>query len=159
MRTTPTLAKIIVLLTAVGALAALSAVPAQATGNVQHLRTFMTGAQEAPGPGDPDGLGIFSAVTTPHSLCYVITAKRIAPAAAAHIHAAPAGVPGDIVVGLEAPTSGFAMDCISTVPEAENTTETLTMSELAAIRANPSDYYVNVHNEPFQAGAIRGQLH
>lgn len=159
MRTTPTFVKTTGVLIAVGALVSLSAAPAQAGGTVQHIRTFMTGAQEAPGPGDSDGLGIFSAITTPNSLCYVMTAKKIEPAAAAHIHKAPVGVPGDIVVGLQAPTSGFAMDCITTVPESENTTETLTMSELEAIRANPSDYYVNVHNELFPAGAIRGQLH
>ncbi len=36
---------------------------------------------------------------------------------------------------------------------------TTTTPELAAdIGANPSDYYVNVHNPAFPAGAIRGQL-
>jgi hypothetical protein len=40
-----------------------------------------------------------------------------------------------------------------------NSTAVLTVSELAAIRANPDQFYVNVHNTPFPAGAIRGQLH
>jgi hypothetical protein len=35
----------------------------------------------------------------------------------------------------------------------------LLQSELDAIIADPSNYYVNVHNSPFPDGAIRGQLH
>jgi hypothetical protein len=30
---------------------------------------------------------------------------------------------------------------------------------VGAIAANPSGYYVNVHNIPYPDGAIRGQLH
>jgi CHRD domain len=118
----------------------------------------MTGAQEVPGPGDPDGFGVFAAVTEGDTLCYLVTARRIEPAAAAHIHAGARGVAGGIVVGLRPPTDGFAADCITTVPDAQNTTETLTVSELAAIKADPTQFYVNVHNASFQAGAIRGQL-
>jgi hypothetical protein len=143
----------------VGALAALSVAPAQATGSTQHLATLMTGAQEVPGPGDRDGFGIFVAVTNEHKLCYVVTARRIEPATAAHIHAGPAGVAGGIVVGLRAPTTGFAAACITAAPDDMNSTETLTVSELAAIRADASQFYVNIHNTPFPAGAIRGQLH
>jgi CHRD domain len=93
----------------------------------------------------------------------VITAKRIEPATLAHIHDGPRGVAGPIVVGLRAPTRGFAADCITTVPDAEQTPENsmmvLTESELAEIKAEPSQFYINVHNTPFPAGAIRGQLH
>jgi hypothetical protein len=143
----------------VGALTALSVAPAQATGSIQHLSTFLTGAQEVPGPGDGNGFGVFAAVTNERALCYVVTARRIEPATAAHIHAGPAGVAGGIVVGLRAPSTGLAAACIKAVPDDQNSTETLTVSELAAIRADASQFYVNVHNAPFPAGAIRGQLH
>jgi len=117
----------------------------------------MTGAAEMPGPGDPDGSGFFAAVVKGDKLCYVIAANRIEPATAARIHAAPAGVAGGIVVGLRAPNR-LAADCITTVPDAQDSTAVLTESESAAIVATPSDFYVNVHNATFPVGAIRGQL-
>jgi hypothetical protein len=118
----------------------------------------MTGAAEVPGPGDPDGRGVFVAVVKGDKLCYVIAANRIEAPIAAHIHVGAPNVAGPIVVGLQPPNRAAA-DCILTVPDAENSTETLTESELAAIVATPSNYYVNVHTPLFPAGAIRGQLH
>ena len=118
----------------------------------------LEGAQEVP-PADPDGRGIFAYVAGHDRICYVLTARRIAPATMAHIHAAPAGVNGDIVVGLIAPTDGFSHDCITAVPNTTpNTPEVLLESELDAIIADPTQFYTNVHNAEFPAGAIRGQL-
>jgi hypothetical protein len=148
------------ILACVAALWVLPTAPAHASASsVQVLATIMTGAQEVPGPGDNDGFGAFAAVTTEDKLCYVVAARRIDPATATHIHAGPADVAGGIVVGLLPPTRGLAADCIETVPDDMNSTAVLTVSELAAIRANPDQFYVNVHNTPFPAGAIRGQLH
>jgi CHRD domain len=147
----------------VGAVATMSvAPPASAsapTERVQVLSTFLTGATEVPGPGDANGFGAFAAVTKGDKLCYVLTARRIAPATLAHIHAGPRGVAGPIVVHLVPPATGFSADCIRTVPDDQNTMEDLSDSELAMIKARPSQFYVNVHNDPFPAGAIRGQLH
>ncbi|MFD1936261.1 CHRD domain-containing protein [Nonomuraea mangrovi] len=122
--------------------------------------TEMTGAQEVPGPGDPDGVGIFAWRVSGKSLCYIITAHNIDPATAAHIHQGPAGVAGPIVVTLKAPSEGFANDCIRAVREQtpENADTTLTRDELQAIVHNPSQFYTNVHNAEFPDGAIRGQL-
>ncbi len=68
----------------------------------------------------------------------------------AHIHVAPPGEPGPIVQGLDFP------------PGAENGvigTGTFTNPQLlAAIRANPDNYYVNVHTDVCRPGVIRGQL-
>jgi len=113
------------------------------------LHTQMTGEQEVP-PGDPNGFGSAHFALFPSSgkICYTLTAFRIAPANAAHIHEAPVGVAGDVVVTLRPPTFGISGECTSADPEL-----------VADIAANPSEYYVNVHNIPYPAGAIRGQLH
>jgi hypothetical protein len=127
--------------------------PAIAAGAVQ-----LDGGQEVP-PADPDGRGIFAYVAIHDTICYVLTARRIEPATLAHIHVGPRGVNGGIVVGLIAPTDGFSKDCIAAVPDTTpNTMEVLTQSELAAIIADPTQFYANVHNGPFPGGAIRGQM-
>lgn len=120
--------------------------------------TNMRGRFEIPGPGDDNGRGQFAAVITTRSLCYSMTAKKIEPATAAHIHIGGPDVAGPITVGLVLPTRQGVSDCIDPVPDDEDTEMTLSESELDAIRFGPAGFYINVHNKPFPAGAIRGQL-
>ena len=115
-------------------------------------RTFtveMTGAAEAPGPGDPDGSGtaVFRLNPGQGEICYELTVTNIDPAAAAHIHIAPVGVPGPVVVPLAPPTSGTSSGCAE-----------VSRDLIKAIIQNPEAYYVNVHNPAFPGGAVRGQL-
>lgn len=114
------------------------------------LSAQLTGAAEVPGPGDPDGSGMASLRVNAGQgeICYTLTVQNIAPATAAHIHAAPVGVAGPIVVPLVPPTSGTSTACAS-----------VSRQLAVALVANPQNYYVNVHNADFPAGAIRGQLH
>ena len=70
---------------------------------------------------------------------------------AGHIHHAPAGVPGPIVLPLHMSGNTTAMQ-IRDRGEASNPTLG------AAICANPSGYYVNYHTTTFMGGAVRGQL-
>jgi hypothetical protein len=146
----------------VGTLAVAPSAPAsaQSDSTPSHVAAAvvrLTGAQETQ-PADPDGSGLFAFAAFDSKLCYILTARNIEPATAAHIHAGRRGVAGDIVVGLRPPTSGLSADCITAVPGTSSDPNVLLQSELDAIIARPGDFYVNVHNDPFPAGAIRGQL-
>lgn len=113
------------------------------------LSFTLTGAAEAPGPGDTDGSGKVTLTLNPDKgeVCYEITVADIQPATAAHIHEAPAGKAGPVKVGLDAPKNGSSKGCVSADGEL-----------IKAMLKSPSNYYVNVHNAEFKAGAVRGQL-
>lgn len=111
--------------------------------------TALSGAAEVPGPGDPDGSGTAVLTVNPGvgQLCYTLTVADVAPIVAAHIHVGPAGVAGPVVVPLAPPVDGTSSACRDI------------QRELARdIVRNPENYYVNVHNQDFPAGALRGQL-
>jgi low temperature requirement protein LtrA len=104
--------------------------------------------------GDLDGFGSatvnFSNITTTSvTLCYAILVSNITAATAAHIHRGRSGVNGAIVVPFLAPVGspGRIAGCTSITP-----------TLYSAIRAFPSEFYVNVHNRVFPNGAVRGQL-
>jgi hypothetical protein len=127
---------------------ALAVVPAVAAGG-RPLSTTLTGEAEVPGPGDPDGSGSARITLNPGrgEVCFELTVSDIAPATAAHIHEAAAGVAGDVVVTLDPPTDGSSSGCVSAARD-----------EIKEILQHPEEYYVNVHNAEFPAGALRGQL-
>jgi hypothetical protein len=75
---------------------------------------------------------------------------------AGHIHQAPAGVAGPVVVPLfVAPTPATNARHIKQSGTATPNPGTTG----AALCANPEAYYVNYHTTAFLGGAIRGQLH
>ncbi|HEY7661360.1 MAG TPA: CHRD domain-containing protein [Actinomycetota bacterium] len=120
------------------------------------LQTQLSGANEVP-PADPDGVGVaeINVAARSGTLCFAIAVENITlPATAAHIHQAPAGSNGDIVVPLEPPvgfgsgSTGVSAGCLTG----------LSTKLLQAIERHPEQYYVNVHNADFPPGAVRGQL-
>lgn len=108
----------------------------------------LTGAAEV-GGGDPDGTGRATLYIDgdSSSICASLRVQNIDPSTAAHVHQAPAGVNGPIVLELPAPKTGQSFECKATSP-----------ALLSALVANPGAYYVNVHNAAFPGGAVRGQL-
>lgn len=141
-----------ILATSLAAAMAITAFAAPAAlGKGRPLKAELTGAAEVPVLGDPDGTGYahFRLNQGKRRICYTIQVNDIAPATAAHIHEGEAGVAGDIAVFLTAPDeTGFVKDCVHDVER----------SLIKAIRKQPALYYVNVHNDEFTGGALRGQL-
>lgn len=118
---------------------------------VDVLTATLNGANEVPGPGDPTALGAFRLYDTGvvDELCYVIDQGDLAPAALmAHIHAGDAATAGDVVHPLQLGPGPVSAGCDRGVDPALRT----------QILTTPSQFYCNLHNEPFPGGAIRGQL-
>ena len=137
-------------LVAVGAVVAVVPVTALAADSIKNplLSAKLVGKTEVP-KGDPDGSGVVNLVTTPAigKVCWTFTSvKKIAKPTAAHIHRGKAGVAGPVVVPFG--TAYKSKGCASA-----------SKSLINSILSNPGNYYVNIHNAKYPAGAIRGQLH
>ena len=152
---------------AAGLVAAI-AIPAVAFGNARQnpaaaTNTPYVAALNGPNEitattltADPDGLGgaafTFDLTAATPNVCWDLSYGNIEQPMMAHIHQAPAGVDGPIVITVNPATLGAtsATGC-SNLPVPEQTAA-------AAVVANPANFYVNIHNGSYPAGAIRGQL-
>lgn len=114
------------------------------------LTSTLTGLQEVPRPGDPDATGTarFRLDPADGQLCGELNVRGADPASAAHIHRGAAGAGGPPVVTLITPdASGHSEGCVAVDP-----------AQAREIALRPYDFYINVHNPAFPAGALRGQL-
>jgi CHRD domain len=140
---------------AVIAVAGLTAGAVVATGQGSADDTLfatLNGRQE-PGGGDNNGKGAASVVVDGRTVCVSWAVSDLVRIVGAHIHKAPRGQNGDIVVDPKAANgqngSHATLGGCATVSRA-----------LARdIKRHPAQYYVNVHTTAFPGGAIRGQLH
>ena len=114
-----------------------------------RLRAELTGAAEAPGPGDPDGRGEATLVLEPgHSqLCYRIEVSGVTGVVGTALHRGSAGQQGAVVLGLDPPEGGSVESCV-----------TAARTLLEQVRRSPEGYYLNVRSEEHPNGALRGQL-
>ena len=123
-------------------------VATQEAKNDGFVTTTLSGANEVD-LGDADGGGVFrfTVKSQARQLCYELSTSSITEATTATINAGDSSSNGNVVIALEAPTSGRSQGCVSGDAKA-----------ITDIAANPSRYYVNVTNAEFPNGAIRGQL-
>jgi len=127
----------------------LAVSPASADNGYLYANLF--GANERPGPGDPDAIGrvVITINDAANQICASVQfTNATLPATGMHIHLAPAGSPGPVVVPFTAPTSNQVYECKTVENEAL----------LDNIAANPSQYYFNIHNAEYPGGFARGQL-
>ncbi len=145
---------------------ALAPAPAQAA--EEPLFAVLSGNEEcnavAPpaGPvcrvGDRDAFGsatiLISQAPGAALLCFALTIDNLNVAAnAAHIHSGNATFNGGVVVNLAPPVGPAASN-----PGASSGCVAIAAATAAAIVANPTRFYINVHNAQFPGGAARGQL-
>ena len=101
-------------------------------------------------PQDEDGSGTahVALIISEDRLCYSLEASDIKPATKAHIHEGTAKEAGPTVVKLDPPPEDRSSSGCTDVNGAL----------LRDLLWKPQNYYVDVHNEEFPRGAIRGQL-
>ena len=150
------IAVLTVVLSVVGAV--MTASGALADEKTATFTIRLSGAAEVcpTAPGTCGGPGTGTATITvdrnARTLCYTITTQDVAlPLLAAHIHVAPVGQAGPVVIPL-------FTEAVNAATVGPTCLTGLDKNLLKAIIRNPQNYYVNVHNAAFPNGAIRGQL-
>ena len=116
------------------------------------------------GVGDPNGRGkaVVRVNVSGQRVCFDLSWRQIAAPSAAHIHDGDPGRVGPVVVNLFTTGDEAAadeQDLPDSVREVGGCVRVVDGALLRKIKNNPGNYYVNVHNDDFADGAIRGQLH
>ncbi len=137
------------------ALLPLLLAPSAAQATSATFSVSMTGAQEVPGPGDPDGSasGTITLDDATGLVSWSFTYANIDAPTLMHIHGpnASAGVGAGVFIGLGVATSGGAGTLVSSLTHGN-------LAQLTQILSAPGTFYVNIHNGPFPGGAVRGQV-
>ena len=126
----------------------LSAAPAGAIPVIYNVP--LDPVQEVDGIGTPNqgepgasGLATLTLDAATDSISWSISVAGLTmPLSGAHIHQAPAGVNGGVVIDFSAALVGGP----------------IVDADVDAVLANPTGYYVNLHNSVRPGGAIRGQI-
>jgi hypothetical protein len=110
----------------------------------------LTGAEVVPTPGDLNGSGMgrFHFYPMKHKICYRVTVSGIQTATKAHLHMGGVGEEGSSVKLNLLPPRNSARECVRGLGE----------RFIKKIAHNSSSYYVDVHNNEYPGGALRGQL-
>jgi hypothetical protein len=152
-----TLGVVAALLAVLGLLAAQTI----ASADVRVRKARLSGANEIPA-ADPDGTGMAKVRINDDAgtVCFNISWKDIESPTMSHIHDGDATENGPIVVTLF--DNAFASPNDHPLPDTIHAVSGCAVDQdpalLDDIQNNPRDFYVNVHNQEFGGGAIRGQL-
>jgi len=117
-------------------------------GNVEqvHFAATLSGDEEVP-PSGSTGTGLATLVYDPKSNSLAWSVKHdLTDATMAHIHLAPVGENGEVVLDLGSPVTG-------------SITGKAVIDEILEDEIVQSLTYINVHSDEFPDGAIRGQIH
>ena len=144
---------VVALALAVGMVAGFQTGPAFAVTTLTHN---LTGRAEVPGPGDPNGSGKASITFYPnqHKVCFDLQWRKIRSPMASHIHIGEKGVAGNVKVTLFSTTKPLP----HTIHRVQGCVHRVKEKLIRRIMNHPRLYYVNIHNKPYPAGALRGQL-
>ncbi len=113
----------------------------------------MTGANEVPGPGDPDGSATGTLTVNPgtNTLAWNFTYSNLDALTGFHIHTGAVGVSGGVFVGLGTATTGGPNTLVNSVANQTNAT-------INSLLATPESFYLNLHTTAFPGGAVRQQI-
>lgn len=132
-----------------GSLALLSVVVAAPAARAEEkvLTAAMTAAEETPpGPDGATGAATITIDEAKNTLCYDVSwSEEVGTPNAGHIHKGQKGLAGPAVVNFQLPDK--PKDCLQ-----------VEAGVLKEIVADPGGHYVNIHNNEYPAGAVRGQL-
>jgi len=146
-------------------LGAIVALPFQAGAATVTHSFNLSGAQEVPAVGSlAAGSAQFTIDDQAGTITFFSAIFNLQGApAAAHIHAAAAGVNGPVVfdLGANSDSAGPVIIGPFSVPNSlamAGVSKTIDVALAAAINATPWLYYMNVHTSAFPGGEVRGQL-
>jgi hypothetical protein len=126
------------------------------------LRATLSGVEEIDpetgnrGAGDLNASGRARVEVFPEGVFYRLRFEGLEekPATRGHIHLGAPGENGPILVTLfdspEEPVESRSKGCVAP--------DVAPRAVIELLKENPGEFYVNVHNEEFPNGAIRGQL-
>jgi hypothetical protein len=146
------LTRVIVALTLLSLTIGVAVAGAQRRHN--EFEAKMRGRFETP-KGPATAKGTFRVEFRNGQACYRMSVRGLgARPVAAHIHKAPKGTNGGIVIDLRIGPNTFK----GVSPRVARKCVPAQASVVSAIRRNPSGYYANVHTAKNPGGAARGQL-
>ena len=153
---------------AVFALFVAGALPALSANSAKNFRTHLSGAEEVPAVDTrAQGQAIFKLSADGTELHYKLIVANIENVLMAHIHLAPAGANGPVVVWLypdgpppqliEGRFQGVLAEGVITDNDLEGLLDGGSIADLVA-EIEAGNTYVNVHTSQFPGGEVRGQI-